>query len=205
VTQRFQKNDWEDAPSREKSLPQRMWREGGGISYRPLYRYLSSMVGQPWADIHARIPEKLRGELHWLIRSDVMEIAPERFTVPNGYYSMWGFFIKQGVLRRLPEHQWKKQRRKKLPPNMKEIHDKWDYKKVLAVEISLDGETYVKRPDENEFWFRKVLTGYRPIRKWDTLLKKYVTVGKEPVFNLLQVTGKLQKQLDEAWRRKSVA
>jgi len=39
---------------------------------------------------------------------------------------MWGFFIKEGHLRRLPEHQWKKQRRKKLPPNMKEIHGTFD-------------------------------------------------------------------------------
>jgi len=57
-------------PQPRKSLPRECGAKAVVSAADPSTVTLSSMVGQSWTDVHARIPEKLRGELRWLIRSE---------------------------------------------------------------------------------------------------------------------------------------
>jgi len=200
--QRLKRNSWENSPTKEKSFPY-YWREGGYINSRPLFRYLNSMIGEPWKDVYSRIPKKLLPSLDWMVRKDVMEVAPEKFTTPNNSWYC-GFFIKEGILRALPSQAYVKQKKVKLPSNIKLVNKYLNWvQKTTSVEITLKRQVYSKTLDGCPFWFLKVLQYYRDTFKWDPKKMKPIAVGKEPVFNLLQVSGKLQRCLDEIWSKYS--
>lgn len=171
-------------------LPNRLlrtgWKEGGGISTKPLFRYLNQMIGKPWSEVLSGIPLDLRPELDWILDRGVVETEDGRFFSHGGFT---GFFIKEGIFNRFQEKH-KKWKRQVLPKNVSLFEER--YENHYHWQVKHESKIYIKR---DEFWFEAVPQTTQ-IGKWDEENKKWYSV---PVTTnrWLQVKGKLQKALEK--------
>jgi hypothetical protein len=186
--QRYEKGDYEDAPTHAKSFPQGHWKEGRGISTKALRRYLDGCIGKLWEEVFAKIPDELRGDLKWLIEDEMQEING-KFIPLRGFSD--GYFIKEGVFLKGESYDWNKKYR----PKKKNKYVRKDVKftksgRVETVYLDLDKKTYILR---NGFWFEIVQGPMRDVYRWNK--HGQVEIVTEPSIIHRQVDGKLQKKL----------
>ena len=167
----------------------------------PLRRFLTRNIGRPYDEVYRKIPSKMRRDLEWLVVVNLV--------IPRAYEH---FFVDaKGELAFSPSERVQKPR--KMSSCVKEVWS-WDepmYHSPIPVEdiwrhnrleFTYKGCTYVQKPG-SLFWYKKILKRYETVDYWKPgILATFHR--QQPVYATEQVDGKIQKEVDVAFKKATV-